>query len=502
MLDKPHDYCGIFGVFDHPEAALLTYYGLHSLQHRGQESAGIVTSWYNEKEDRHHMPIYKDHGLVLNVFDDPDILKKKLIGRNAIGHNRYSTTGASNNPANIQPFRVHYAMGNLAIGHNGNLTNARRLREEFIRQGVLFQSTSDTELILHLISRSEKTTQEEQILDALRQIEGAYCLVILTDDKLFAVRDPNGFRPLALGMIDGAYVVASETCAFDIIGADYIRDVEPGEVLVIDRDAIRNRQPLSLRIEPEHKRPTTQCIFEYVYFSRPDSRVFGENVDKIRRNLGKYLAKEHPIDQVIRKPNPEYKPIIISVPDSSNTASLGYAHENQKMGYDCKYDIGLIRNHYVGRTFISPGQKSREQKVRTKFNTVRGVLENRSVIIVDDSIVRGTTSRYLVDMIRKANPAEIHFLVSSPPVTHACYYGMDFPHPDELMANRYNGDIDEMARAIGVDSLRYLSIQGLLDAVRESNDSPHGYCTACFTGEYPVSVPNHSEAVKEENEMY
>lgn len=499
MIDKPRDYCGIFGVFDHSDASLLTYYGLHALQHRGQESAGIVTTYYDEKKRRSIMPMHKDFGLVLSVFDDSKIIENELIGRSAIGHNRYSTSGSSKNPANIQPFRVHYRNGNLAIGHNGNLSNARTLRERFREEGVLFQSTSDTELILHLISHSRKTNQMDQIMDALGQIEGAYCLVILTDDKLIAVRDPNGFRPLALGIIDGAYTVASETCAFDIIGAEYIRDVEPGEVIVIDREATTLQEPKSYSLEPKTGTGSSQCIFEYVYFSRPDSKIFGEMVDKIRRNLGKQLAKEHPLDEIIRFPNKDRRPIVISVPDSSNTAAIGYAHESQKAGHDCKYDIGLIRNHYVGRTFISPGQKSREQKVRTKFNTVRGVIEGRSVIIVDDSIVRGTTSRYLVDMIREANPLEIHFLVSSPPITHPCFYGMDFPSPEELIANKYDRNTEAIAKEIGVDSLRYLSAEGLVAAVKESNESKHGYCTACFTGNYPVPVDFGVE--KEENEI-
>ncbi len=499
MIDKPHDYCGIFGVFDHPDASLLTYYGLHALQHRGQESAGIVTTYFDEQKQKHIMPMHKDFGLVLNVYDDPSILKDELKGRYAIGHNRYSTSGSSKNPANIQPFRVHYSKGNIAIGHNGNLSNARQLRDRFTEKGTLFQSTSDTELILHLIAQSRESTQLEQVLDALYQIEGAYCLVILTDNKLIAVRDPNGFRPLCLGIKDGSYVVASETCAFDIIDATYIRDVEPGEVLVIDQEASDNKEPKSYWLPKKSETATSQCIFEYVYFSRPDSRIFGENVDKIRRNLGKQLAKEHPLDQVIEYSDTEYRPIIISVPDSSNTAALGYAHENQKMGFECKYDIGLIRNHYVGRTFISPGQKSRDQKVRTKFNTVRGVIEDRSVIIVDDSIVRGTTSRHLVDMIRSANPKEIHFLVSSPPITHPCFYGMDFPSPEELIANKFDKNIDEIAEAIGVDSLRYLSATGLVKAVKESNESHHDYCTACFTGNYPVPVNFGVE--KEENEI-
>jgi len=499
MSDKPREYCGVFGVFDHPEAALLTYYGLHALQHRGQESAGIVTSHFDEEKGRDVMPMYKDFGLVLSVFDKPKIFKKILKGDSAIGHNRYSTSGSSKNPANIQPFRVHYKTGNIAIGHNGNLSNAKQIRKRFREEGVLFQSTSDTELILHLIAQSREENQIDQIMDALHQIEGAYCLVMLTDDKLVAVRDPNGFRPLALGKVNGKFCVASETCAFDIIDAEYIRDVEPGEVIVIDRKAMDNDEPTSYFIPAKNGTGTSQCIFEYVYFSRPDSMVFGEMVDKIRRNLGKALAKEHPIAEVVKNNSSGKKPVIISVPDSSNTAALGYASESQKLGFDCKYDIGLIRNHYVGRTFISPGQKSREQKVRTKFNPVRGVIEGRSVIIVDDSIVRGTTSQLLVDMIRDCNPAEIHFLVSSPPIISPCYYGMDFPSPEELIANRFDRDINRMAKNIGVDSLRYLSPDGLVEAVKEANPSGHDYCTACFTSNYPVPVNFGVE--KEENEL-
>lgn len=500
MIDKPRDYCGIFGVYDHPDAALLTYYGLHALQHRGQESAGIVTSWYDERKGRRVMPAHKDFGLVLSVFDDHEIFNTQLRGRSAIGHNRYSTTGSSKNPANIQPFRVHYRQGNLAIGHNGNLANAKQLRDRFREEGVLFQSTSDTELILHLISHSRKETQIEQILEALDQIEGAYSLVMLTDDKLIGVRDPNGFRPLALGKVDGAYCIASETCAFDIIGAEYIRDVKPGEVLVIDQAANNGEEPVSYHLKPAYGTGSSQCIFEFVYFSRPDSRIFGENVDKVRRNLGKYLAREHPINEIVQNVPEDKKPVVISVPDSSNTAALGYVHENQKLGLECKFEIGLIRNHYVGRTFISPGQKSREQKVRTKFNTVKGVIEGRSVIIVDDSIVRGTTSRYLVDMIRQAGPTEIHFLVSSPPIISPCYYGMDFPNPEELIANRFGRDTDKIAAEIGVDSLRYLSPEGLVKAVKEANPNGGDYCTACFTEKYPVPV--NFDVQKEENEIY
>ncbi len=499
MSDKPHDYCGIFGIYNHPEAAVHTYYGLHALQHRGQESAGIVTSWFDPEKSIPVMPQHKGFGLVLNVFENQKIFTEKLLGHAAIGHNRYSTSGAAANAQNIQPFRVHYKNGNLAIAHNGNLTNAAALRKMLEERGVIFQSTSDTELILHLISHSDKSTQLDQILDALGQIEGAYCLLLLTDEKLIAVRDPNGFRPLVLGKKDESWVVASETCAFDINQVELIRDIKPGEVLIIDRQTMESGMPRSLHLEPIHGTGDSQCIFEYVYFSRPDSRIFGENTDKVRRKIGKYLAKEFPIPDVTST-RTDKVPIVISVPDSSNTAALGYAHENQKQGNDCKYEIGLIRNHYVGRTFISPGQASRDVKVRTKFNTVKGVLKDRVVFLVDDSIVRGTTSAHLVNMIRNAGPKEIHFLVSSPPIMHPCYYGMDFPSPEELIANVHRGNIEDIARSIGADSLHYLSPEGLVDAVREANPEGRGFCTACFTGKYPVPVS--SRMLKEENEYY
>lgn len=488
MLDKPQDYCGVFGIFDHPDASLFTYYGLHSLQHRGQESAGIVSSVYDEQDEQWTMKSHRDFGLVLNVFDDRSVFEKELNGASSIGHNRYTTSGGAKDPANIQPFNVHYHNGNIAIAHNGNLSNAQQLRKRLRDEGVLFQSTSDTELILHLISHSDEETQMEQILDALSQIEGAYSLTMLTDDALIAVRDPNGFRPLAIGKVDDRYCVASETCAFDIIDAEYVRDVDPGEVLVIDDEATENNELISYQLERKYGTDTSQCIFEFVYFSRPDSKIFGENVDKVRRNLGKQLAKEHPLDEILTNVPEDRRPIVISVPDSSNTAALGYVHENNKQGIDCKFEIGLIRNHYVGRTFISPGQKSREQKVRTKFNTVEGVIRGRSVVIVDDSVVRGTTSTYLIDMIRKSNPAEIHFLVSSPPIIGPCFYGMDFPDPNELIANRCGRDINAIADKIGVDSLRYLSADGLVQAVKEVSSKGHDFCTACFTENYPVPV--------------
>lgn len=497
MSDKPRDHCGIFGVFNHPEASILTYYGLHALQHRGQESTGIVSCRFDEERDHYVMPMHKDFGLVLSVFDDKTLFTKKLTGHSAIGHNRYSTSGSSTNPANIQPFRVHYAKGNLAIAHNGNLTNAKYLREKFINEGVLFQSTSDTELILHLISHSKKSRQIDQIMDALSLIRGAYCLTLLTDDKLIAVRDPNGFRPLCLGRLGDAWIVASESCAFDIIGAEYVRDIQPGEVVIIDQNSVDSGEPVSLFLDRESGSDTAACVFEFIYFARPDSKIFGENVDKVRRKIGQYLAKEHPISAITSTKGWK-KPIVISVPDSSNTAALGYANENIKMGNDCKFEIGLIRNHYVGRTFISPGQESRQIKVRTKFNPVSGVLEDRIVFIVDDSIVRGTTSKLLIEMIRKCNPKEIHFLVSSPPIIEPCFYGMDFPSPEELIANRYDRDIGKIRDALGVDSLHYLSPSGLIEAVKEANPNGQNYCRACFTGDYPVQVTSYDS--KEANE--
>ncbi|MEX0679772.1 MAG: amidophosphoribosyltransferase [Balneolales bacterium] len=499
MSDKPHDYCGIFGIYNHPEAAVSTYYGLHALQHRGQESAGIVTSWFDPEKSIPVMPQHKGFGLVLNVFENRKIFTDKLPGNMAIGHNRYSTSGAAANASNIQPFRVHYKNGNLAIAHNGNLTNATKLRSKLENRGVIFQSTSDTELILHLISHSQKSTQLDQIMEALHDIEGAYCLVLLTDDRLIAVRDPNGFRPLAIAKKGESWMVASETCAFDINDAEYVRDVQPGEVVIIDRGTLESGEPRSFHLPRKRETGVSQCIFEYVYFARPDSQIFGENTDKIRRKIGKYLAREYPIPAVT-KTQTDMNTIVISVPDSSNTAALGYAYENQKMGHDCKFEIGLIRNHYIGRTFISPGQASRDIKVRTKFNTVKGVLKDRIVIIVDDSIVRGTTSAHLVKMIRNAGPKEIHFLVSSPPIVHPCFYGMDFPSPEELIANVCGGDTNRVAKKIGVDSLRYLSAEGLVSAVKDAHPNKAGYCTACFTGDYPVPVTDQVQ--KEENEYY
>lgn len=491
--------CGIFGIYNAPDAARKIYYGLHALQHRGQESSGIVTSTYDETKKRPVMQSHRDHGLVLDVFSDPTLFETKLLGSAGIGHNRYSTSGSSRNKANIQPFVVHYKDGNIAIAHNGNLSNARELRQSFSDRGTLFQTTSDTELILHLIAQSRRQKQIDQVIDALTQVEGAFSLVMLTDESLIAIRDPNGFRPLALGRLGEAdkpggpaYCVASETCAFDLIGAEYVRDVEPGEILVIDRAGCQSGEFESYHLQQRYG--ISQCVFEYVYFSRPDSKIYGEMVDKVRRKIGKQLAHEAPVPM---SDDDDKQPIVISVPDSSNTSALGYVSECQKLGYPCRFEIGLIRNHYVGRTFISPGQDKREMKVRSKFNTVEGALKDRIVVIVDDSIVRGTTARYIVNMIREAGAREVHFRVASPTVISPCYYGMDFPSYEELFANQFQS-VEEMAQWLGVDSLAYLSTEGLMTAVRAANDSPLNYCNACFTANYPVPV--EIGVTKEENE--
>lgn len=470
----------------------MTYYGLHALQHRGQEATGIVVSEYLPDRKKTRFLTHRGTGLVADVFKDEKILKSTLRGNAAIGHNRYSTTGAAENKANIQPFTVHYRGGNLALGHNGNLTNFSALRERLQSEGTIFQSTSDSEIILHLAARSRHTDQVLQVRDALESVEGAYSLVILTDDALIAARDPHGFRPLAVGRLGDSFVVASETCAFDILGAEYIRDVAPGEILVIDQKAVDSGRMRSLW---SSRKPANahHCIFEYIYFSRPDSRIFGENVDKVRRKLGTLLAEESPV-----RPDPgsDEKVVVISVPDSSNTATLGFVRASEGQGIPTKMEIGLIRSHYVGRTFIQPDQGSREIKVKTKFNTVKGVLKDKKVVIVDDSIVRGTTSRQLVKLVREAGPREIHFRITSPPIKYPCYYGMDFPSKGELIADRLNGDLEEIRKELGVDSVAYLSLEKLLEAA--PRDQGRSYCTACFSGSYPVPVS--SGAVKDAND--
>lgn len=474
--------CGIVGVFNHPQASVMAYYALHALQHRGQEASGIVTIYTDEKKQRQRFGVHKGEGLVLDVFAQHDIFTKTLPGKAAIGHNRYSTTG-SNSLANIQPFHFNYVNGNFALAHNGNLTNTRELREQLKHDGAIFQTTTDSEIFLHLIARSRQPTQIDQIREAVRTTRGAYSLVMLSEHALYAARDPNGFRPLCIGRLkhdDGyAYIVTSESCALDILSAEYVRDVEHNEILVIDDHTVRTGEFTSYKIN-DAPNGAHHCIFEYVYFSRPDSRIFGHNVDKVRRKLGKNLAEESPVPGT-----EDDKAVVIAVPDSGNTATLGYARVNEKLGNASRYEIGLIRSHYVGRTFIAPGQDKREFKVKTKFNVVRGVLEGNRVVVVDDSIVRGTTSRSLVSLIREAKPREVHLRITSPPVKHPCLYGMDFPSREELIANHHATDA-EVGKALGADSLAYLSVEGLLDAVPQ--DGHAGYCTACFTGNYPVPI--------------
>lgn len=477
--DKPNSYCGIFGIYGTNNAAVNTYYGLHALQHRGQEASGIVTRTFNG-DGKAHFNIVKGEGLVSEVFADHSILKETLLGNSAIGHNRYSTTGATKSRKNIQPFMVNYRMGNLAIGHNGNLTNAKELRDELVNEGAIFQTTSDTEVILHLIARSKLENQIDQILEALRKIEGAYCVVILTDDKLIAARDPLGFRPLALGKLDNSFLVASETCAFDIQSASFLREVNPGELVVIDDETIKRGDIKSFRINGNPE-PKKHCVFEYIYFSRPDSFIFGHNVDKMRRRLGKVLARKHPVTD----PDGE-RVYVISVPDSSNTTALGYARELEKEGIDARMEIGLIRSHYIGRTFIQPGQSNRQMGVRIKFNIVKGVLEGRTIVVVDDSIVRGTTSKQLVHLIKEANPKSVHLRISSPPIMYPCFYGMDFPSKEELVAHQMHGNIEEIKNYLEVDSLEYLTIDEMLEAVSEAGEE--NFCTACFSGKYPTEI--------------
>ena len=490
-LDKPRCHCAVFGVYGDRRAAQMTYYGLLAQQHRGQEGSGIVTSDFHEKSGRYRFHTHKDFGLVDDVYKQPGLLTDVLRGSIAIGHNRYSTAGAADNKSNIQPFMVHYRGGRIAIAHNGNLTNFRAIRQKLEDEGTIFQTTSDTEVSLHLIARSKETTQIGQIRDALSQVRGAFSLVLLTDNALIGARDHHGFRPLALGKKGDAYLLASETVGFDILDAEYVRDVEPGEIVIIDEKTKRTGAVTSLRID-DRVEQRHHCIFEFIYFSRPDSQIFGHSVDKVRRKLGKNLA----IAQPVTPANPNDKVIVINVPDSSNTATMGYVSQNNKMGGKAKLEIGLIRSHYVGRTFIQPKQDVRQNKVKTKFNTVKGVIKDNVVVIVDDSIVRGTTSKQLVQLVRQAGPKEVHFRVSSPPITHPCHYGMDFPTPGELIANQCNGDVQKIAAELGADSVGYMSVEDLL-ASAPSENGEH-YCTACFSGKYPVPIDAHQ--TKEENE--
>lgn len=447
---KLKEECAVFGIYGADDAAQLAYLGLYALQHRGQEASGIITS------DGDRIYEHRDFGLVGKVYNQ-EILAK-LRGKSAIGHNRYSTMGLSS-AANIQPLLVDCKVGHIAVAHNGNLVNAVELRRQMELDGSIFRSTTDSEVILHLIARSRGATIEEMIMEALQKIQGAFSLVFLTKDKVIAARDTRGFRPLSIGRLDDVHVFASESCAFDITGAMYMRDIAPGELCVLGPGG-----PRFMRFsEPE--KPLTQCIFEFIYFSRPDSRVFGENVDKVRRKLGRRLALESAVEA----------DMVIAVPDSSNTIALGFSEAAR-----IPFELGLIRNHYVGRTFIQPRQSMRDWDVRIKFNPVRGVLKGKRIVVVDDSIVRGSTMRKLVSMLRQAGADKIHLRIGSPPITHSCYYGIDTPTRSELIASSHSAE--QIRDYLGVDSLHYLSLEGLLTCVED----PDNYCVACFSGRYPV----------------
>jgi amidophosphoribosyltransferase len=457
-FDKLHEECGIFGIYGQPEAATMAYLGLYALQHRGQESAGITSS------DGVKLHVLRSMGYVADSFN-ADALAA-LPGGAAIGHVRYSTAGESR-LQNAQPFVIDCVHGEIAICHNGNLVNAQELRDELVRQGSIFQTTSDTEVLLHLYARSRAASVESAVIESVSQGRGAFSLLLLTKDLLIAVRDPHGFRPLALGRLGDAYVVSSETCAFDLIGATYVRDVEPGEVLLIGAHGLRS-------VKPFGPARLAHCIFEHVYFARPDSYVFGESVNEIRTNFGRRLAHESAVPA----------DVVVPVPDSGVCAATGYAE-----AAGLPMHMGLIRNHYVGRTFIQPQQSIRHFNVKVKLNPVRSILEGKRVVLVDDSIVRGTTSRKIVRMVRAAGAREVHMRISCPPTISPCFYGVDTPSRTELIAATHT--LDEIRTYIEADSLAYLSLEGMLEAVGRYNRS---YCTSCYTGVYPVEFPRDEHA--------
>ena len=454
--------CGIFGVRGHPEAAAVAHLGLYSLQHRGQESAGIVAV------DRDGAArALRRMGLVSEGFHEEAL--RALPGEIAIGHTRYSTAGSST-IENAQPVLARFRGGHVALAHNGNLTNATELRMELEDQGSIFASTMDSEVVVHRLAKVNEADPAQQLARALEGVEGAYCLIVIVGDTLLAARDPRGWRPLVLGRLGDGWVVASETCALDIVGATLVREVEPGEIVAIDDNGARSAARLP-------SKSLHRCVFEHVYFARPDSKVFGGSVDRARRALGRRLAKEHPAPKA---------DLVFSVPDSSNSAALGFAEES-----GIPYELALIRNHYVGRTFIQPTQAGRDYKVKVKYNAVREVLEGKSVVMVDDSIVRGTTTRGLVAMVRGAGAREVHMRVSSSPITGPCYYGIDTPTREQLIAA--NLTVDEIAKHIGVDSLGYLSLEGMLASVP---GGPTGFCHACFSGDYPTPPPTDPDKLR------
>ena len=457
-MDKFREECGLFGIFRHPEAANLTYLGLYALQHRGQESVGIASS------SGERLQVHKAMGYVADSFDEATIAR--LNGTSAVGHVRYSTSGESG-LKNAQPILIDCAHGEIAICHNGNLVNARELRAALVEAGSIFQTTSDTEVLLHLYARSKAASVEDALVESISQAQGAFSLVLLTKDRLIAVRDPHGFRPLALGRLGDAYIVCSETCALDLIDAEWIRDIEPGEVFIVGPEGTRS-------IRPFPPAPHFHCIFEHVYFARPDSYVFGKSVNEVRTELGRRLAAEQPADV----------DVVVPIPDSGVCAAIGFAE-----AAGLPLQMGLIRNHYVGRTFIEPHQSIRHFGVRVKLNPVKSILQGRRVVLVDDSIVRGTTSRKIVRMVRAAGASEVHLRISCPPAISPCYYGVDTPQRSELIAATHS--LEEIRRYIGADSLGYLGLDGLLSAVGSARSS---YCTSCYTGQYPVAFPQDQSA--------
>jgi amidophosphoribosyltransferase len=452
------DECGVFGIFGHPEAANLTYLGLHALQHRGQESAGIVAA------DGDKMRVSRAMGHVAEAFDEDAL--EKLPGHIAIGHTRYSTAGESK-LENAQPFLIDCAHGQIAVAHNGNLVNARELHDELVRSGSIFQTSSDTEVILHLYARSRAPSVEEALVESIAQVRGAYSLALLTKNRLIAARDPHGFRPLALGRLGEAWIVCSETCALDLIGGTHVRDVEPGELLIISDGGLRS-------IKPFPPQPLAHCVFEHVYFARPDSYVFGRSVNEVRTDLGRILAREARVDA----------DVVVPIPDSGVCAAIGYAEE---AGLPMK--MGLIRNHYIGRTFIQPQQSIRHFSVKVKLNPVRSILEGKRVVLIDDSIVRGTTSRKIVTLVKAAGAREVHLRISCPPTVSPCFYGVDTPSRLELIAATHT--IEEIRKYVEADTLAYLSLDGLRHAVGEQQNR---YCTSCYTGTYPVAFPRDEQA--------
>lgn len=451
MLEDVNEKCAVVGIYGNKEASKLAYFSLHALQHRGQEAAGISSS------DGKKLHTIKKRGLVMRVFDEKKL--ETLKGSSAIGHTRYSTAG-DDSILDAQPVFARYDLGEMAIVHNGNLTNAEEIRNRLIDKGAIFQTFMDTENLIHLIAKSEKRKLLDRIIDAVQRIEGAFSLVFLSRTKMFAMRDRHGFRPLSLGKIpSGGYIVASETCAFDLVGAEFIRDVEPGELLIFDED----KEPQSIKVfEPTPK----HCIFEYVYFARPDSRVFGQNVYQTRKNMGIELARIKPVEA----------DMVIPVPDGGVPAAIGYAQES-----GIPYEMGIMRNHYIGRTFIEPTQEMRDLKVKMKLSPMTDIIKGKRVIVVDDSIVRGTTSKRIVRMLKEAGASEVHMRVSSPPTTDPCFYGVDTPNKDKLIAA--NMSLDDICKFIEADSLAYLDEASLLRSVNTKEDN---YCTACFTGKYIV----------------